>query len=130
VIVVKRERQRKKHFYLHGGLGGTHHNPLQALTFFELLPLYGEKGASVDAFAALSYDAVMLLADAIRRAGSDDPRSILTALQKTENFCGITGTISYENGSRILEKGVTIVSIVNRSFTFAGTVVPKGIPSP
>lgn len=38
-----------------------------------------------NAFAALGYVTIMLLADAIR--GSDDPGSILTALENTEDFC-------------------------------------------
>ena len=83
-----------------------------------------------NAFAALGYDTVMLLADAIKRAESDDPRSILTALQNTKDLEGIAGNISYENGSRIPKKGVTIVSIVNGTFTFLETVIPKKVPSP
>ncbi|MFQ6096258.1 MAG: ABC transporter substrate-binding protein [Armatimonadota bacterium] len=47
-----------------------------------------------DAFAALGYDAVMLAADAIRRAGEDDTLAVRTALAETTDFEGVTGTFS------------------------------------
>ena len=82
------------------------------------------------AFAALGYDAVMLLADAIKRAGSDDPSLILTALHNTTDLECVTGTISYENSSRIPKKGVTLISIINGTFTFAAMKVPDNVPAP
>jgi branched-chain amino acid transport system substrate-binding protein len=44
--------------------------------------------------AALAYDAVILLADAIARTENRDREEIKTALSKTRNFHGLTGTIS------------------------------------
>lgn len=64
-----------------------------------------------NAFAALGYDTVRLLAEAIDRAGSDDPQAIIEALQNTTDFVGVTGDISYENGRRTPNKGVTMVSL-------------------
>jgi branched-chain amino acid transport system substrate-binding protein len=90
-----------------------------------------EYGAAPEsAFAALGFDAVMLLADAIRRAGLDDREAILAALPNSEDVEGVTGTISYENDSRIPKKGVTIVSIVNGTFTYLETIVPEKVPTP
>ncbi|MGC9444580.1 MAG: ABC transporter substrate-binding protein [Candidatus Methanospirareceae archaeon] len=86
--------------------------------------------APENAFAALGYDTVMLLADAIYRAGSDEPEAILQALQATKDWEGVTGSISYEQGSRIPTKGVTIVSVVNGTFTYSETVVPEQVPAP
>lgn len=63
-----------------------------------------------NAFAALGYDAVKLLAEAIDRAGSDDPVAIREALQETSGFEGVTGDISYEGGRRVPKKGVTMIS--------------------
>jgi len=83
-----------------------------------------------NAFAALGYDTVMLLADAIDRAGSDDSEAILQALQATKDWEGVTGSISYEQGSRIPTKGVTIVSVVNGTFTYSETVMPEKVPAP
>ncbi|MBN1455748.1 MAG: ABC transporter substrate-binding protein [Methanomicrobia archaeon] len=83
-----------------------------------------------NAFAALGYDTVMLLANAIDRAGSDDPEAILQALQSTKDWEGVTGSISYEQASRIPTKGVTIVSVVNGTFTYMETIVPEKVPAP
>jgi len=47
-----------------------------------------------NAFHALGYDLGKYIADAIKRAGSNDPTAIKDALAKTENFAGVTGTFS------------------------------------
>jgi len=47
--------------------------------------------------AALSYDTVHLLADAVRRAGSAAPAAIRDALAGARNFKGITGTITFDD---------------------------------
>lgn len=44
---------------------------------------------------ALGYDAVMLLANAVKRAGSFDRKKIKQAIADTLNFKGVTGTISF-----------------------------------
>lgn len=44
---------------------------------------------------ALGYDAVLLMADAIERAGTTERSKIREALAKTENFQGVTGSISF-----------------------------------
>ncbi len=45
---------------------------------------------------ALGYDAVMVLADAIKRAGSTDRDKIRDALANTRSFKGVTGTITFD----------------------------------
>lgn len=63
----------------------------------EFLTAYEEKfGRTADTFAALGYDAVGLLIDAIERAGSTDRDAIQQALAETENFEGVTGTFSMD----------------------------------
>lgn len=49
-----------------------------------------------DLFSAGGYDAAKIAADAIERAGSSDPEAVRTALEETENFEGVTGTISFD----------------------------------
>jgi branched-chain amino acid transport system substrate-binding protein len=51
-------------------------------------------GNPPDAHAALGYDAVRLLADAISRAGSDAGPKLRAALGQTANFGGVTGAIT------------------------------------
>jgi branched-chain amino acid transport system substrate-binding protein len=83
-----------------------------------------------NAFAALGYDTVELIADAIKRAGSDDPQAILTALGQTKDFPGVTGSITYQPGSRIPQKGVTVIEVKDGKFTLAKEVVPQKVPAP
>lgn len=49
-----------------------------------------------DQFAALGYDLVYFVADAIKRAGSTDPVAIKDALAAAKDFPGITGTFSMD----------------------------------
>jgi branched-chain amino acid transport system substrate-binding protein len=78
-----------------------------------------------NAFSALGYDTVNLLADAIDRAGSGDPQAILKALDNTSGFKGVTGEISYQNGSRIPNKGVTMVLLNNGKVVGSEVVMPE-----
>lgn len=55
-----------------------------------------EYGKQADQFAVLSYDATMLLLDAIERAGSADRQAVTDALSATETFKGLTGTFSID----------------------------------
>jgi branched-chain amino acid transport system substrate-binding protein len=64
-----------------------------------------------NAFAALGYDTMRLLADAIRRAGSGEPGAIRDALADTRGFAMVTGTISYAPGRRVPKKPVTIIRV-------------------
>lgn len=84
--------------------------------------------APENAFAALGYDAVKLLADAIERAGSTDATAIQEALLATADFPGITGSITFSEGQHIPQKGVTIIEIVDGQFTLAEEVVPEAVP--
>lgn len=78
-----------------------------------------------NAFAALGYDSVMLLANGIQKGHGDDPRSILVGLGLTRDFPGVTGNISYEGGSRIPRKDITIISIKKGRSTLAARVTPQ-----
>ena len=60
--------------------------------------------------APLTYDAMMLLADAITRAGSADRQSVRRALAETEDFPGVTGSISMDEWGNPM-KSVVIVSL-------------------
>ena len=82
------------------------------------------------AFAPLGYDAVYLLVDAIKRAGSTDGKAIRDALEKTRGFEGVTGSITYQPGSHIPQKAVTIIAVKDQKYTLGATVVPQYIPAP
>lgn len=74
--------------------------------------------------AALAYDAVLLLADAIQRAGSTDRGAIRQALAATRDFHGVTGTISFqENGDT--DKSAVIMKIVPGSAVMVKRISPE-----
>jgi len=83
-----------------------------------------------NAFAALGYDAIYLLADAITRAGSTDPVAIQKALEETKNFSGITGLITFGAGEHIPQKSVTIIALKGGKYTPGAELVPSKVPAP
>ena len=82
-----------------------------------------------NAFAGLGYDTVMLIADAIKRAGSADPKAILEALKTTKDLPGVTGKITFA-GSTIPQKSVSVILVKDGKFTLASEVVPEKVPAP
>ena len=86
--------------------------------------------APENAFAGLGYDAVGLVAQAIAKAGSADPAKIRATLATTENFAGITGTVSYRPGSRIPDKGVAIIGVKDGRLSLAAELTPSWVPAP
>ncbi len=88
------------------------------------------KNPPENAFAGLGYDTMKLIADAITRAGSADPKAIRAALQSTKDLPGVTGAITYQAGSRIPQKGVTVILVKDGKFTLAQEVVPQKVPAP
>ena len=61
-----------------------------------------------DALAALWYDGMRLMADAIERAGSDNPEKIRDALAQTKDFSGVTGNISLDGQRNATKPGVIV----------------------
>jgi branched-chain amino acid transport system substrate-binding protein len=83
-----------------------------------------------NAFAALGYDTVYLMADAIKRAGGTDATAVKNALEATKDFKGITGSITFSPGVHVPQKGVTIIDIEGGKLTQGGEVVPEKVPAP
>lgn len=84
----------------------------------------------VSSFAALGYDAVMLVADMYRRASGTKPEELLSTLSGTKNFPGVTGMLSYVNDQRIPQKGVTLIKILNSKLVFLESIVPTIVSNP
>lgn len=83
---------------------------------------YGKKPEN--AFAALGYDTMNLIAAAISAAGSSDPKAIRDALAATKDFKAVTGTITYPEGSRKPNKSVTIINVQDGKYSFKAEVTP------
>lgn len=77
-----------------------------------------------NAFAALGYDAVGFIADAITRANSADPQALKKALGETKGYVGVTGTISYTRPSGVPVKGVAIISVMKGKFKVENVWLP------
>ena len=85
---------------------------------------YKEKHGQVpDALGTLAYDGTKLLLEAIRKAGSDDPRKIRDALASIRDFHGVTGKSTLDrNGDSV--KSAAIVKIEGGRQKFVTMVNP------
>jgi branched-chain amino acid transport system substrate-binding protein len=83
-----------------------------------------------NAFAGLGYDTLKLIVDAIKRAGSTDSTAIREVLQATKDLEGVTGSITFQPGSRIPQKGVSIIQVKGGKFTLMSEWVPEKVPAP
>jgi branched-chain amino acid transport system substrate-binding protein len=83
-----------------------------------------------NAFAALGYDSVYLLVDALKRANSTSAAAIKTALEATKAYPGITGAITLSPTSHVPQKGVTIIALKDGKYTLGAEVVPDKVPNP
>jgi branched-chain amino acid transport system substrate-binding protein len=87
---------------------------------------YGKAPDSV--FAALGFDGINLMADAIGRAGETGGEAIRDALEETKGFKGATGEITYSEGSHIPDKSVALIEVKDGKFNLIKIVVPKTVP--
>jgi branched-chain amino acid transport system substrate-binding protein len=78
-----------------------------------------------NAFAALGFDAIGLIADAIQRAGSTDGDALSAALAKTKGFKAVTGEITYSRPSGVPMKGVSIISVHDGKYKVEEVWFPK-----
>lgn len=76
-----------------------------------------------DAMAALGYDAVLILFDAIRRAGSTDGAAVRDALAATKDFVGVTGKITIDK-DRNARKPLVIITIKDGKLQYKETIQP------
>ncbi len=81
-----------------------------------------ENALTIDPVAALSYDAVMLLADAVKRAHSIEPKNIQTALAETRGFKGVTGEITFDANRNPVNKSAVILKFEKESWQYVKTI--------
>ena len=80
-------------------------------------------GKTPDAMAALGYDSALILADAMKRAGSTDGQKIRDALAATKDFDGVTGKTTI-NEKRDATKSAVILQVKDGKFHYLETVNP------
>ena len=124
LVQLAGEATREVYFTTHQGIYGD--DPIAKNFNAAYEAEYGNPPEVV--FAALGYDGIKLMADAINRAGSLEGEEIRDALAATQGFQGASGTISYEPGSRIPSKSVVIIQVVDQINTPLAVVIPREIP--
>jgi len=80
-------------------------------------------GKLPDAMAALGYDSAMILADAIKRAGSTEGQKIRDALAGTKDYDAVTGKITI-NAQRDADKSAVILQVKGGKFSYVETIAP------
>jgi len=73
--------------------------------------------------AALGYDSALILADALKRAGSTDSQKLRDALAATKDFQGATGKTTI-NAQRDATKAAVILQVKDGKFKYLETVEP------
>lgn len=79
--------------------------------------------AAPDDMAALGYDSAMILADAIKRAGSTESGKLRDAIAAIKDIQAVTGKITL-NEQRNATKSAVILGIKGGKFAFEQTVAP------
>jgi len=81
---------------------------------------YGQEPTGL---GALGYDAAAVLADAMKRAGSFEPKAIRDALAATKGFEGVTGTITID-AQRNAQKSAVVLKIEGGKAKYETTISP------
>ena len=82
-----------------------------------------EYGQTPDAFAALAYDATMMIFEAIKRANSADPVKVKDELAKTKDYPAVSGIITL-NETHDAVKSAVIIEMKDGKQTFKEKINP------
>ncbi len=82
-------------------------------------------GAKPDSLAALGYDSMKILVEAMKRAKTIDGPSIRDEIAKTANYGGVTGTITLK-ADRNADKPLVVLEIKNGALSLRSSVPSPG----
>jgi len=85
--------------------------------------------ARPDALAALGYDSMRVLADAITRAGGTDSAKLREAIAQTRSFAGVTGSITIDKDRNAVKPAV-VLKLQDQKFVYDTTIYPEGMTPP
>ena len=80
-------------------------------------------GNAPDAMAALGYDSALILADALKRAGTPDADKLRAAIADTKDFQGVTGKITIDP-NRNASKSAVMIEIKDKKFVSVAHIEP------
>jgi branched-chain amino acid transport system substrate-binding protein len=89
-------------------------------------------GVVPDGLAALSYDAVRVLVEAMKRSPSLQGKDLAAAIAQTRDFPGVTGSITIDE-NRNAQKPAVVVKMASGKPTYVTSVAPPtagGAPAP
>ena len=78
-----------------------------------------------DALAALGYDAMKVLGDAIKRAGTTENVKLRDAIAQTKSFPGVTGQITLDQDRNAVKPAV-VLKLQDGKFVYETTISPEG----
>ena len=76
-----------------------------------------------DALAALGYDAMKVLADSLKRAGTAQSAKLRDAIASTKDFPGVTGIITI-NAERNAVKPAVVLKLQDGKYIYQETIKP------
>ncbi|MDQ3180206.1 MAG: ABC transporter substrate-binding protein, partial [Acidobacteriota bacterium] len=85
-------------------------------------------GSEPDSMSVLAYDALKLLADAIKRAGGTDGAKLRDAIAQTKDFLGVTGKITINENRDAVKLAVVLeLDPSKNGYTYKDTVYPESM---
>lgn len=111
---------------LEGCFYSTHYSPedkSEAVQSFVKKFQAKNNGETPDAMAALGYDSALVLADAIKRAGTTESAKLRDAIAATKDFAGVTGKTTLDE-HRNATKAAVIITIKDGNFKYVETINP------
>jgi branched-chain amino acid transport system substrate-binding protein len=114
--------------YVVGGMDRGRQTPADFQAF--LTEFKKRAGYDAEAVAANCYSAVMLMADAIKRAGSTDSAKIREALAATKDFAMLTGPLGYFNSVGELYSPLEVTQVKNGAFVGVTVIDDQSILAP
>jgi len=114
------------YYTTHAWLGDINNQTTEGKIF---VGTYQEKfGAEPTPFAGLGYDTIGLVVEAAKN--NNLGTNIREGLNRISNYHGITGTISYINGSAVPTKNVTLIIAGGINLKHVGDFIPEKVPIP
>jgi branched-chain amino acid transport system substrate-binding protein len=110
---------------IEGGVFTNHYSPQDPRPEVQtwVAKYQAKYGGKPDALATLAYDATLLMLEAIRRAGVDDPTKVRDALAAIRDFKSVSGSITFDpQGNPV--KSVAVLQYKNGEQTFMTSIAP------
>jgi branched-chain amino acid transport system substrate-binding protein len=84
-------------------------------------------GAAPDAGAALGYDCVQLLGQAIRQAGSARPEEIARAMHAMPPWKGVTATFQFDEHGDVVARPIVMSVVRGEKFEYLESIAPGAV---